>query len=342
MTTDVLQVDAVNPEPEHIARAAAVIRAGGLVAFPTETVYGLGANALDPAAVGGIFRAKGRPANNPLIVHVAHASAAQGLVLSWPETAQTLARRYWPGPLSLVLPKRPLVPDVATAGAATVALRVPAHPVALALLSAADVPIAAPSANRSMAVSPTRAEHVLRGLRGRIDLVLDGGPTAGGLESTVVDLTVWPPRLLRPGLVTRQQIEAVVGPITVMDAGLPARDVPLASPGMMTRHYAPRATLECLAATDTGNRVRELLSQNLRVGWLTFGRRGDLCSESRPPALLRVFAMPADAAAYSAILYAALHTCDEAGMDFIVVDAPPSGDAWAAIHDRLRRASAVE
>src|SRR5437660_12869477 len=176
-------------EPAAIAEAAAVLRRGGLVAFPTETVYGLGGNALDPAAVARIFAAKGRPATNPVIVHVADAAGVPLVAAAWPDPAARLAARFWPGPLTLVLPRRPEVPDVVTAAGPTVAVRVPAHPVARALLRAAGVPVAAPSANRSSELSPTTAEHVLRGLGGRIDLILDAGPCPGGIESTVLDLT---------------------------------------------------------------------------------------------------------------------------------------------------------
>ena len=190
-----------------------MLRGGGLAAFPTETVYGLGANALDAAAVARIFAAKGRPANNPLIVHLADAAQVREIAADWPESASRLAERFWPGPLTLVLPRRDIVPDIVTARGPTVAVRVPAHPVAQALLRAAALPLAAPSANRSTELSPTRAEHVLRGLEGRIDLLLDGGPTAGGIESTVLDVTIMPPRLLRPGLIGVAQLEAVIGPL---------------------------------------------------------------------------------------------------------------------------------
>src|SRR5262249_4015308 len=244
---------------------------GGLVAFPTETVYGLGASALDAVAVGRIFAAKGRPANNPVIVHVACAEEAQALAAVWPESAARLAARFWPGPLTLVLPRCAIVPAVVTAGGPTVAIRVPAHPVALALLAEARIPIAAPSANRSTSLSPTRAEHVLRGLDGRIEMILDGGPTAGGLESTVLDVTTEPPRLLRPGLITPGQIEAEVGavarprlPRSVSERGAPASKEPARSPGLSRRHYAPTTPLECVAE-DGSTRVAELLLDGQRV-----------------------------------------------------------------------------
>ncbi len=265
MHTEVLAVDARAPQPDLIARAAAVLRSGGLVAFPTETVYGLGALALDAAAVRRIFAAKGRPANNPLIVHIADPKDASQVAAEWPDAAERLARRFWPGPLTLVVPRTAGVPDATTAGGPTVAVRVPAHPVALALLRAVGAPVAAPSANRSAELSPTLAEHVLRGLTGRIDLVLDGGPTAGGIESTVLDMTTAPPRLLRPGLIGPAELEAVIGPVGRTGATQAGSALP--SPGMLPRHYSPRTPLEC--SRGGAFRVRELLRSGVRVGWLT-------------------------------------------------------------------------
>jgi L-threonylcarbamoyladenylate synthase len=343
--TVVRRASANQPEPALIAEAADLIRRGRLVAFPTETVYGLGANALDETAVNSIFAAKGRPPENPVIVHVADALAAQLLARDWPEKAAKLAERFWPGSLTLVLPKQPMVPDAVTAGGVTVGLRVPAHPVALALLQMADVPIAAPSANRSTQISPTTADHVLRGLEGRIDLLLDAGPTSGGLESTVLDLTVDPPQLLRPGLVTVAQIEEVVGPIAV-DKRL-ADETPttaLKSPGLLERHYAPRAKVVCVRAGDDAIVLR-LLAEVNQVGWLRFCLNTGRPHPSPLPEgegdfrRLRMIEMPTEAAEYSARLYAALHELDDAAVDVIVVDLPPRDNAWLAVHDRLRRAS---
>ena len=211
----IIAVSPTSPEAATIARAAALLGQGRLVCFPTETVYGLGANALDPAAVNRIYEAKGRPAHNPLIVHVADAAAAQRLVTAWPEAAERLAAKWWPGPLTLVLPKSREVPTEVTAGLGTVAIRVPAHPVALALLKAAGVPVAAPSANRSGELSPTTAEHVQRSLGDLVPMILDAGPTTVGIESTVIDLSDRAPVLLRPGMVTREEIEALIGPVTL-------------------------------------------------------------------------------------------------------------------------------
>lgn len=334
MTTEALPVSADRPEPETIGRAAAVLRAGGLVAFPTETVYGLGANALDADAVGRIFAAKGRPSNNPLIVHVADVEQAKWLTTSWPPLAAELAARFWPGPLTLVLPRRPEVPAIVTAGGPTVAIRMPAHPVARALIRAAGVPVAAPSANRSGQLSPTRAEHVLEGLSGRIDLVLDAGPVERGIESTVLDLTTSPPRLLRPGPLAPQEIEDVVGAVVRPVADARASPGPLPSPGLLSRHYAPRTPLE-LAGPEAARRVEELAAAGVRVGWVTF--EGEAPS-ARPE--VRTVLMPRAPAAYAAQLYAVLHALDQENCDRLVVTLPEESDAWLAVRDRLRRAAA--
>jgi L-threonylcarbamoyladenylate synthase len=214
--------------------AGRLLRAGGLVAFPTETVYGLGANALDASAAARIFEAKGRPADNPLIVHVVDGDEAAALALSWPEAAVRATRAFWPGPLTLVVPASPVVPAVVRAGLRTIAVRCPSHPVARALLRAARVPVAAPSANRSGRPSPTTAQAVADDLDGRVDLVVDGGPTGIGVESTVVDVSVSPPVLLRPGGLPREDLEALLGPLAE-----PLPEGPVRSPGMKYRHYAP-------------------------------------------------------------------------------------------------------
>jgi L-threonylcarbamoyladenylate synthase len=310
-----------------IARAAEILRGGGLVAFPTETVYGLGANALDAAAVSRVFAAKGRPASNPVIVHVAAIADVAALVRDLTELAKALMARFWPGPLTCVLPRRETVPDIVAAGGPTVAVRMPAHPVALELIRAAGVPLAAPSANRSMCLSPTRAEHVLRSLDGRVDLILDGGPCPGGLESTVLDVTTSPPTLLRPGLIGVGALERIVGPVARR-----SNDTSIArSPGLSPRHYSPRTPVEFVA--DEGSfRVRELASAGRRVGWLAFG------DHAKPPAdNVVALAMPTDVAAYSTRLFAALHELDDANVSRIVISLPPEDDDWLAVHDRLSR-----
>jgi L-threonylcarbamoyladenylate synthase len=327
MLTQVLPADAA-----AVSQASAILRGGGLVAFPTETVYGLGANAFDVQAVAGVFAAKGRPSHNPLIVHIADVAEAERLAGEWPEWAQRLAERFWPGPLTLVVPKSWRVPDLVTGGGSTVALRVPAHPVAQALLRATALPLAAPSANRSSSLSPTRAEHVLAALGGRIPLVLDAGPASGGLESTVLDVTTSPPRLLRPGLVTPAEIEAVIGPIARQVEAAPGQ--PLPSPGMLGRHYAPRMPLEC-AVGSGWQRVRRLLEEGKRVGWLTLGEPPQPLDPAHGVAL----AMPVNPGPYAAQLYTALHALDVTDVACIVVALPPPEEAWLAVHDRLRRAA---
>lgn len=336
MKTVVVAVDPAAPSAEVLAEAARVLHGGGLVVFPTETVYGLGANALDAAAVVRIFTAKGRPANNPLIVHVANAAQVQQIAASWPKSAMRLAERFWPGPLTLVLPKRDTVPDIVTAQGPTVAVRVPAHPLAQALLRAAALPIAAPSANRSTELSPTRAEHVLRGLDGRIDMLLDGGPTSGGIESTVLDLTSAPPRILRPGPIGVAEVEAEIGPLAdVRSLTVAARNdsQPLPSPGMMPRHYAPRTPLECVEAGREPERLALLSSEKRRVGWVTFA------DPDAVPLGVLVRVLPSEPAGYAAQLYAVLHELDAAGLDRILVTLPPDTDDWLAVRDRLRRAA---
>jgi L-threonylcarbamoyladenylate synthase len=336
MTAPILRIDPDSPEPEIIARAATILLEGGLVAFPTETVYGLGANALDPAAVARIFTAKGRPANNPLIVHIADTSTVQGLAAEWPNGASLLAERFWPGPLTLVLPRRASVPDIVTAGGRTVAVRQPAHPVARALILATGLPLAAPSANRSSRLSPTRAEHVACDLAGRIDLILDAGPTSGGLESTVLDITRVPPRVMRPGPISPSDIAAIIGPVEIAGSVTPLPDAPMLAPGMMARHYSPRAPLE-LTDGNGWERVAAQAQAGKRVGWLPFS-----CTALQQHPRVTCLVMPADPAGYAAQLYSVLHTLDDAGVDRIVVQMPPDHEEWLAVRDRLWRAATPE
>lgn len=332
-----LRVDPQNPEEEAIHRAADAIRGGGLVAFPTETVYGLGANALDDAAVARIYAAKGRPSHNPLIAHVPDAAGARGLVTRWPEAADRLAAAFWPGPLTLVLPRSQRVPERVSAGLGTVAVRVPAHPVALALLHAAGVPIVAPSANRSTAVSPTRAEHVERGLGARVDLILDAGPCRVGIESTVVDLSGDRPVLLRPGGLAAEELEPYLGELE--RAGPVTGTRGRSSPGMLPRHYAPRAAIHLFRPSEAGDALalaRRAAGEGRAVGAIVLERPS-------PPVdsgdLQHVVRMPPDAAGYARELYAALHHLDALGCDLILVEDVPTTPEWAAVRDRLRRAA---
>ena len=316
-----------------LERAAGILVAGGLVAIPTETVYGLAANALDDQAVAAIYRAKGRPAGNPLIVHVADTEMARTLAADWPAAAAALAARFWPGPLTLVVPRGGRIPSIVTGGGETVALRCPDHPLARRLIAKAGVPLAAPSANRSEAVSPTTAQHVLAGLGNRIDLILDGGPCARGIESTVVDCTTSPPRVLRPGPLVAGELVGVVPGITATgqsEAG------PVRSPGQAARHYAPRTPLEL--TDDPCGRVTQLLAGGGRVGWLALDTEDPRVRELAASRDLIIVPMPADPQAYAARLYATLHALDQRPLDRIVVDAPPDLEAWLAIRDRLVRA----
>jgi L-threonylcarbamoyladenylate synthase len=307
------------PSDSELNEAARLIRRGRLVAFPTETVYGLGANALDEAAVARIFEAKGRPATSPLIVHVASKEAAREITTEWPELAECLAAKFWPGPLTLVLPKRADIPAAVTAGLGTVGVRVPGHAVALALLERANVPIAAPSANRFTQLSPTTAAHVRASLGDRVDMVLDGGPTDVGIESTVVSLDGQRPMVLRPGMIGLAELEAATREIVgaAWDTAQ-ARDVAseaasasgFASPGLHPRHYAPATPFYVLTP-------------------------GAAMPEGRG----RLIEMPAEPVAYAHILYARLHEADGEGWDWIAVHRPPQGPEWAAIHDRLKRAA---
>jgi L-threonylcarbamoyladenylate synthase len=291
-----------------VQTAAEMIRAGRLVAFPTETVYGLGANALDPEAVARIYEAKRRPRTSPLIVHVDSISMARGLASVWPIQAEKLAQAYWPGPLTLIVPKLATIPDIVTAGLPTVGLRMPAHPVALELIRAAGVPIAAPSANRFTELSPTAARHVPDALA---DYVLDGGPARVGIESTIVSL-VDEPTLLRPGVIPLPEIEDLIGPVKCAEA--PNGNGAHASPGQHARHYRPATKLYLLPPGE------------------------------RPPAgrgaLLRIGReMPEDPLEYAAALYDVLHRLDGQGHEWIAVECPPDAPEWAGVLDRLKRAA---
>lgn len=311
------------PSQEELRQAGRLIREGCLVAFPTETVYGLGANALDAAAVRRIFAVKGRPSTSPLIVHVASAEMARSLATEWPSQAERLARRFWPGPLTLVVPKADCIPDIVTAGLPTVGLRMPAHPVALALIREARVPIAAPSANRFTELSPTTAAHVQAALGGQVDLILDGGPCKVGIESTVLSLAENPPRLFRPGMVSRDQIERLIGPVEYAGRLENGRPSAHPSPGLHPRHYSPRTTLILL---DDPQRLPPGRGICLLRTWRLTPETPHL-------------RMPQDAVAYAAVLYETLHRLDGEGWDWIAVEAPPEAGEWAAVADRLRRAA---
>ncbi len=308
-----------------LGEAVSILRRGGLVAFPTETVYGLGADGLNPAALNRIFEAKGRPRSNPLILHVSGLAMAQSLTSTFPLEALHLAEAFWPGPLTLVLPKRALVPNEATAGGPTVALRMPDHPVALSLIRAFGGPVAAPSANRSEHVSPTCAEHVLADLEGRIDLLLDGGPCDSGLESTVVDLSGKVPRILRPGPLPPAALAAVLGSEPQIH---PHISEVAKSPGQALRHYAPRIPVILRRDSDPLPHLGPL-------GWM----RLTTPITSLPQATERLD-MPVDPREYGRQLYVALRELERHSLQAIVVDLPPDTAPWHAVRDRLIRAAA--
>jgi L-threonylcarbamoyladenylate synthase len=330
LTTRVLTVDPENPDAAALDYAAGVLLEGRLVAFATETVYGLGAVATNPAAVAQIFAAKGRPAVNPVIVHVATIEQARQCVAIWPEAAERLARRFWPGPLALGLPRASFIPDEVTARRATVAVRAPAGRVALGLIERTGKPLAAPSANRSNALSPTRAEHVLADLDGRIDAILDSGPTTLGLESTVLDLSQERPKVLRPGPISRATIEKTLGGAAILLEGpLDASAAPK-SPGQMPVHYAPRTP--AYRAGSLAEIARVLDRDDIAV--LAFGKSRPATEHAHSRAI--VLESP-EVAAES--LYAILHEYDARGYRAIVVAMPPDETVWEAVRDRLTRAT---
>jgi L-threonylcarbamoyladenylate synthase len=325
----VRQIDPGHIDHGLIAEAAAIIRGGGLVAFPTETVYGLGADATNAEAVAAIFTAKGRPGYNPLIVHAGSVTGARACVTAWPAVAERLAERFWPGPLTLVLPKDASITDIVTAGLQTVGVRIPAHPVALALLTAAAVPVAAPSANRSTQVSPTQGSHVAESLGASPDLILDAGPASVGIESTVLDLTSAIPTILRPGMITRQMLAEVVGEVRMVSEAVKDGEA-RPSPGMMDRHYSPNAGLSVVEEHSVSGVATDLAAGGQRVIVLT--RRPMVAG-------FAVRVMPQSASDYARLLYGVLREADTAGYQQIIVAAVPDDDEWTAVRDRLRRAA---
>lgn len=348
--TVTLAVDRAAPEPAAIAEAAAVLRRGGLVAFPTETVYGLGGAALDPAAVAAIFAAKGRPATDPVIVHLATADDVPLVAAGIPAAAATLGAAFWPGPLTLIVPRRDVVPAAVTAGLPSVAVRVPAHPVALALLRAAGTPVAAPSANRFSRPSPTTAAHVLADLDGAVDVVLDAGATDVGVESTIVDCTVDPPVIRRAGGITREQIAAVLPEVGVVTTEGTAADAQLA-PGQLLRHYAPTAPVTVYAGE--ADAVARRIAAEARTHTASGRRVGVLAPDEVLTALAPALAATAARGRVTAAtlgrrgtpdeaarrIFAALRTLDAAGVDVILAAGPDRDGLGAAVWDRLRRAA---
>ena len=320
-----------------VTRAVALLRAGELVGLPTETVYGLAANALDATAVARIFEVKGRPVHNPIIVHVSGLEMARRCVAAWPPLAQQLADAFWPGPLTLVLPRAACIPELVTAGGATVGVRWPSHPVIQAVIGQCGFPLAAPSANLSNRISPTTAEHVRQGLAGRIRLVLDGGHAQVGIESTVLDLTVQPPRVLRPGMIHEASLGAVTGGLAPGPDDVGRGAAALRSPGLLKKHYSPRAALVIRSWRDDADLKTQI--SNLKCP----RRRTHLLVHTHIPSSAgwgQVSVMPRQPAAFARALYAEMHACDGAEAALIVVEAVPGGAEWQGIADRLQRAAA--
>lgn len=332
-TTEVLPSH--TPELFHAAvlRAAELLRAGEVVALPTETVYGLAANAFDAGAVSRIYEIKGRPAHNPIIVHIAGLAMARRCASPWPPLADKLARAFWPGPLTLVLPRAKDIPDIVTAGGATVGIRWPAHPFIQAVIRECGFPLAAPSANQSNSVSPTNAGHVVKQLGDKLRLVVDGGQSQVGIESTVLDVTVSPPRVLRPGMIHDHSLAAVAGGLDAggFDSGA------FRSPGLLPKHYAPEAKLVVWHWADDNELRNKARSSGFDLS------KCHVIAHSRIPSMEqfgRVSVIPRDPEAFARAIYAELHQCDETGAETIIVESPPDTNEWLAIRDRLRRAAA--
>ena len=332
MKTEILSTHTQELFAIAVRRAVELLAAGEVVALPTETVYGLAANALNAEAVAKIYSIKGRPSHNPIIVHVADLPMAKRCVAAWPTYAEKLAASFWPGPLTMVLPRAEIIPDIVTAGGETVGVRWPSHPFIQAVIRECGFPLAAPSANLSNAISPTSAAHVSKQLDGKLRLIVDGGASHVGIESAVIDLATEQPRVLRPGMIHAESLEAAGLPIA--DCRLPIADDTLRSPGMLRKHYSPKAKLLMLDWKSDA----ELKSRTTHHASRTFV----IAHTNIPSAdgFAGVSVIPRDAAAFARAIYAELHRCDEAGADVIVVEALPNQPEWRGIADRLARAAA--
>jgi L-threonylcarbamoyladenylate synthase len=335
MKTEILPTHTPQLFRAAVNRAAGLLRAGEVVALPTETVYGLAANALDARAVSRIYDIKGRPPHNPIIVHIAGVEMAKRCVTNWTPSADKLAKAFWPGPLTLVLPRAKEIPDIVTAGGPSVGVRWPGHPLIQAVIRECDFPLAAPSANPSNRVSPTNAEHVRKYFGVKIPLIVDGGQSQVGIESTVLDLTVSPPQVLRPGMIHAESLTAVVGEVSGAVCQVSGGRT-LRSPGLLPKHYAPRAKLMILSWRGDADLRRQLDAWHVAPGTCC------VIAHTRIPSgldFLRVSVIPRDAVAFARAIYEELHQCDEAGAKWIVVESLPEKNEWRAIADRLKRAS---
>ncbi len=317
-----------------------MLRSGRVVALPTETVYGLAANALDTRAVARVFEIKGRPAHNPIIVHVASLEMARRCAREWASLADRLASAFWPGPLTFVVPRAQDIPDVVTSGGATVGIRWPRHPFIQEVIKLCGFPLAAPSANLSNQISPTNAEHVRKQLGDKIPLIVDGGQCQVGIESTVIDLAVSPPKVLRPGMIHDEALLAVIGELSVASERGPQV---LKSPGQLPRHYAPKADLAVLSWADETDLRQQLVTEHESRITKHESRSTYIIAHTHIPSstgFAGVSVIPHDPEAFARALYAELHRCDEAGAELIVVEALPETNEWRAIADRLKRAAA--
>ena len=335
MKTEILSTHTPELFQKAVRRAAEQLRVGEVVALPTETVYGLAANALEEKAVAKIFQIKGRPAHNPIIVHVAGNEMAKRCVKDWPELADKFSKSFWPGPLTLVLPRAKDIPDAVTAGGETVGIRWPSHPFIQAVIRECGFPLAAPSANLSNQISPTNAEHVRSQLGEKISLIVDGGQSQVGIESTVLDLTVSPPRILRPGMIHAESLAAVAGNIQHSTSNI--QHSMLRSPGLLAKHYSPKAKLVVLDWRDDADLQSQLATHHSPLATCF------VIAHTKIPGGFpaeNVSVIPHDAEAFARAIYAELHRCDAAGAKLIVVEAPPDLPEWSGIADRLRRAAA--
>lgn len=318
---------------QQIQQAASVIRQSGVVVFPTETVYGLGANALDPVGAQKIYQIKGRPSNNPLIVHVANLDQLSQLTPGLSDQAKLVIKYFWPGPLTLILPKSPQVPDVVTAGGPTVAVRMPDHPIALALIESAGTPIAAPSANTSGYLSPTNFLDVYADLGDKVELLIDGGGCEVGLESTVLDLTSEPPMILRPGAITAEELEPILGEVIHYQSH--GETVPK-SPGLLYRHYSPKTELVLVDPDFAPDAAKNYLKQGLRVGVLTTDESIRLYPDNVTAISLGSLS---DMTGIARQLFAALHQLDRLNVEIIIAENLPTRGIGQAIMNRLSRAA---
>jgi L-threonylcarbamoyladenylate synthase len=336
MKTEIMPTSNATLFAAAVARAVALLRNGEVVALPTETVYGLAANAWNTDAVRRIFEIKGRPANNPVIVHVASVELARRCVSEWPPLAAKLASAFWPGPLTLVLPRAPEVPDIVTAGGNTVGVRWPSHPFMQAVIRACDFPLAAPSANPSNQISPTNATHVAKELDGRIPLIVDGGQSQVGIESTVLDLTCLPPHVLRPGMIHAESLLAAMGGSELPTSSTDKPDAQLRSPGLLPKHYSPKARLILLPWRDEQDLAQKISGYSVQRDKIHVIAHHAIPLRQN---FGRVSVIPHDAEAFARAIYAELHQCDEAGAELIVVETLPPGEEWRGIADRLTRAA---